>query len=119
MNRKHSMQPKPRARPADISRGAVYRRRLLIGLAFVVAALVAWPIANRIGGARYMEVAQIVSVEDLIKHPDQIARLDILNLNVLCEDGLQGASQLEEPGCRSRLAAMVTKVIKGSVLNGA
>ncbi len=110
MARKHSMQPKSRARPTATSRGELRRRRLLIGLGLVVAALVAWPLANRIGGARYMEVAQLVSVEDLIEHPDQIARLDILNLNILCADGLQGAGQLKEPDCRSRLAAMVTKV---------
>ncbi len=57
-----------------------------------------------------MDVAQIVSVEDLIKHPDQIARLDILNLNMLCADGLQGARHLDDPDCSSRLAAMVAKV---------
>lgn len=63
------MQPKSRARPTATSRGELRRRRLLIGLGLVVAALVAWPLANRIGGARYMEVAQLVSVEDLIEHP--------------------------------------------------
>lgn len=48
--------------------------------------------------------------QELVGNPDQIARLSIVELNLMCAEGLRGEEQQDHDRSRARLTAMVARV---------